>query len=66
MTNYENLESAPVIRTINAGLDTDTSKDEQSPVTDDMDMVNDNRDLSSNVQLEPIAQETDEIVDIHQ
>ena len=47
-------------------LNTDSSKDERSPVTDNMDKVNDNRDLSSNVELEPIAQETDEIVDISQ
>ena len=65
ITIDENLESAPVITTNNQAFDTDSSNDEQSSMPDDIDMVNDNRDLSSNVELESFAQETDEIVDVN-
>ena len=45
----------------------DSSKDEWSPVSDDMDMVYDNRGFTThNVELEPVAQEIDEPVDINQ
>lgn len=45
--NDGNLESPPVITTNNVMFHTDSSEDKQSPVSDDMDMMNDNRDLTS-------------------
>ena len=51
----ESLESPQVITTINAMFDTDISEDELSPVSDDIIMVKDNRDLSSNnLELIPV------------
>ena len=47
--NDGNLESPRVITTNNVMFHTDSSGDKQSPVSDDMDMVNDNRDLTSYV-----------------
>lgn len=47
--------------------DTDSSEDDQSPVCENMDTVNDNSEVASNkIEPESVAQEANEIVDMNQ
>ena len=47
-------------------FDTDSSEDEQTPVCDNMDTMNNSEEASDNIELESVAQEADETADLNQ
>ena len=65
-TNNKNLESTPVVINNNAIFNT-VSRDGQSSVSDNMDIVNYNSKVADkNIESEPVVQETDKRVDVNQ